>query len=75
MGKTALLLVWDERAQRRAPWHTSSKAREWISRHNRKVKEEGKGVRILAVPAAEEEPVAQPHRAQVGRRQAEGSRA
>ncbi|MDP9350319.1 MAG: transposase, partial [Chloroflexota bacterium] len=40
---TALLLVWDN-----ASWHTSRMAREWIERHNRNVKAEGKGVRILA---------------------------
>lgn len=34
LGKTALLLVWDN-----ASWHTSKMVREWIERHNRKVKE------------------------------------
>ncbi len=42
LGKTALLLVWDN-----AGWHTSRMVRGWIDEHNRKVKEEGKGVRIL----------------------------
>lgn len=42
LGKTALLLVWDN-----APWHTSGMVAAWIDRHNRRVKGEGKGVRIL----------------------------
>ncbi len=42
-GKTALLLVWDN-----APWHTSKMVREWIDEHNRRAKEQGSGVRILA---------------------------
>jgi hypothetical protein len=36
------VLIWD-----RASWHLSHKVRDWIARHNRKVKREG-GVRILA---------------------------
>ncbi len=47
LEKSALLLVWDERAQRRAPWHTSRMVREWIGKHNKKVKAQGKGVRIV----------------------------
>ena len=43
LGKTALLLVWDN-----ASWHKSKMVREWIERHNRNVKAGGKGVRILA---------------------------
>jgi hypothetical protein len=43
LGKTALLLVWDN-----APWHVSREVRTWIRRHNRKVKLAGRGVRIVA---------------------------
>ncbi len=43
LGKEALLLVWDN-----ASWHTSKLVREWIEEHNRKVKQQGRGVRILA---------------------------
>jgi len=42
-GKTALLLVWDN-----ASWHVSKEVRAWIGRHNRRVKQEGKGVRIVS---------------------------
>src|SRR5262249_774959 len=41
-GKTVLLRVWDN-----APWHVSHAVRAWIRGHNRQVKREGKGVRIL----------------------------
>jgi hypothetical protein len=41
-GKTALLLVWDN-----ASWHVSQEVRGWIRAHNRQVKREGKGVRIV----------------------------
>ena len=41
-GKTALLLVWDN-----ASWHISHTVRAWIRTHNRQVKQEKKGVRIL----------------------------
>jgi transposase len=44
-GKTALLLSWDN-----APWHGSKAVRAWIQAHNRQVKQEGKGVRIIACP-------------------------
>lgn len=40
-GKKAWLLVWDN-----ASWHKSQEVRNWIKRHNRRVKREG-GVRIL----------------------------
>jgi hypothetical protein len=43
MGKTALLLVWDN-----ASWHVSKEVRAWIRAHNRQVKEGGQGVRILS---------------------------
>jgi len=42
MGKTALLLVWDN-----ASWHLSQAVRTWIRGHNRRVKTRGAGVRIL----------------------------
>jgi transposase len=43
MGKKALLLIWDN-----ATWHTSKEVHTWITSHNRRVKAEGKGVRIVA---------------------------
>ncbi len=42
-GKTALLLVWDN-----ASWHVSKAVRGWIGQRNRRVKQEGGGVRIVA---------------------------
>ena len=42
VGKTALLLVWDN-----ASWHTSGLVRQWIATHNHAVKQTGKGVRII----------------------------
>jgi hypothetical protein len=44
-GKTALLLVWDN-----APWLISHAVQDWIHAHNRQVKHERKGVRILSCP-------------------------
>ena len=41
-GKEALLLVWDN-----APWHISRLVRRWIRAHNRQVKADRKGVRII----------------------------
>jgi hypothetical protein len=43
LGKRALLLAWDN-----APWHISREVRTWLREHNRRVKREGKGVRIIA---------------------------
>ena len=43
LGKKALLMPWDN-----APWHISKEVRSWIRAHNRQVKREGKGVRIIA---------------------------
>ena len=43
LGKQALLLVWDN-----ASWHASRAVRTWLSEHNRQVKREGQGVRIVA---------------------------
>ena len=42
-GKRALLLIWDN-----ASWHVSGRVRAWIKAHNRRVKREGGGVRIVA---------------------------
>jgi DDE superfamily endonuclease len=42
-GKEALLLIWDN-----APWHVSQQVRAWIRDHNRQVKQDGVGVRIIA---------------------------
>jgi transposase len=42
-GKRALLMVWDN-----ASWHKSELVRSWIRSHNRQVKGEGRGVRIVA---------------------------
>jgi len=42
-GMTALLLVWDN-----AAWHVSREVRAWLRDHNRRVKREGRGVRIVA---------------------------
>lgn len=45
LGKTALLLVWDN-----ASWHVSREVRAWVRAHNRRVKQSGRGVRILVCP-------------------------
>ena len=42
-GKEALFLIWDN-----APWHVSHQVRDWIRDHNRQVKQDGDGVRIIA---------------------------
>jgi transposase len=42
-GKRALLLVWDN-----ASWHKSQVVRTWMRAHNRQVKTDGTGVRIVA---------------------------
>jgi DDE superfamily endonuclease len=44
-GKTALLLVWDN-----ASWHISKAVKSWIREHNRQVKQDGRGVRIITCP-------------------------
>lgn len=44
-GKTALLLVWDN-----ASWHRSKEVRQWIARHNRRVRDTRTGVRIVPCP-------------------------
>lgn len=45
LGKEALLLVWDN-----ASWHGSRLVEEWIAGHNRQVKVERQGVRIVLCP-------------------------
>jgi len=42
-GKEALLLIWDN-----AAWHVSHLVRTWIRDHNRQLKRQGRGVRIIA---------------------------
>ena len=42
-GKKVLLLIWDN-----ASWHISKEVRRWLGKHNREVKESGKGVRIVS---------------------------
>ena len=64
-GKTALLLVWDN-----ASWHVRTAVRGWITAHNRAVKGGEAAVRIIALPAADEEAVAQPDRAEMDAREA-----
>jgi transposase len=43
LGKKALLMVWDN-----ARWHISQEVKGWIKDHNRRVKGDGQGVRILS---------------------------
>ncbi len=43
LGKTALIMIWDN-----ASWHISKEVRTWIQTHNRTVKQQGRGVRIIA---------------------------
>jgi len=50
-GKTALLLVWDN-----ASWHSSAQVRAWIRAHNRQVKQDGIGVRIVNCPLPTKSP-------------------
>lgn len=50
-GKTALLLVWDN-----ASWHISKAVRTWIREHNRAVKREERGVRIVVCPLPTKSP-------------------
>jgi transposase len=50
-GKTALLLVWDN-----AAWHVSRAVRAWIHAHNRDVKRDRRGVRIVSCPLPSKSP-------------------
>jgi hypothetical protein len=43
LDKTALIMIWDN-----ASWHISKAVRTWIRTHNRAVRQQGKGVRIIA---------------------------
>jgi hypothetical protein len=43
LGMRGWALIWDN-----ASWHISKAVRAWIRAHNRQVKQEGQGVRILA---------------------------
>ena len=43
LGKTALLMIWDN-----ASWHISHEVRNWLRDHNRAVRQQGQGVRIMA---------------------------
>ena len=43
MGKTALIMIWDN-----ASWHISKEVRGWLRTHNRAVRQQGQGVRIVA---------------------------
>ena len=45
VGKTALLLVWDN-----ASWHVSREVGDWIAAHNRRVKAGEAAVRIVVCP-------------------------
>jgi transposase len=50
-GKTALLLVWDN-----ASWHVSAEVWTWIRAHNRRVKQDATGVRIVNCPLPTKSP-------------------
>lgn len=63
-GITTLVLVWDN-----ASWHGSREVRHWLRAHNQQVHRTG-GRAHRAVLPAEQESLAQPHRAAVGPRQA-----
>ena len=43
LGKKALLMIWDN-----ASWHRSKEVRLWLREHNRTVRQQGQGVRIVA---------------------------
>jgi hypothetical protein len=43
VGKRVLILIWDN-----ASWHISKAVRSWIRTHNRLVRQQGCGVRIVA---------------------------
>jgi transposase len=51
LGKTALLLVWDN-----ASWHGSQAVRQWLREHNHHVKREGQGIRIVSCPLPSKSP-------------------
>jgi transposase len=41
-GKSVLILIWDN-----ASWHVSKEVRNWLCTHNRAVRQQGRGVRIV----------------------------
>jgi hypothetical protein len=43
LGKKTLLLIWEK-----ATWHVSKEVRRWLGKHNRRVKKNGCGVRIVS---------------------------
>jgi hypothetical protein len=51
VGKTALLLVWDN-----ASWHKSRAVRQWIRDHTRHVKRAAASVRIVVCPLPRKSP-------------------
>lgn len=51
LRKRVLALIWDN-----ASWHKSHKVSLWLREHNRRVKREGKGVRIIACPLPTKSP-------------------
>jgi transposase len=59
LGKTALLLVWDN-----ASWHRSQAVRQWLREHNQQVKREGHGLRIVRCPLPSKSPWLNPREAQ-----------
>ena len=42
LDKTALIMIWDN-----ASWHISKEVRNWIRAHNREVRRQGHGVRLV----------------------------
>jgi len=51
LGKTALLLVWDN-----ASWHCSQAVRQGLREHNQQVKREGHGIRSVRCPLPSKSP-------------------
>ena len=50
-AKKVVVLIWDN-----ASWHISREVRRWLGRHNREVKESGRGVRIVSCLLAKQSP-------------------
>jgi hypothetical protein len=50
-GKRGWVLLWDH-----ASWHISQLVRSWIRAHNRQVKQEGQGIRILVCQLPKKSP-------------------
>ena len=42
LGKSTWILIWDN-----ASWHISKEVRNWIRTHNRAVRQQGRGIRIV----------------------------